>query len=90
MQLPHLALTVIEDPDHPSQYHWLLLQSTGDVDRVEEFEASDGSFPSATEAFDAGAARWREALSAEDEDADPVGNSVLEKHRGGYGDVRLH
>lgn len=78
MKLPHLALTVIEDPDHAGQYHWLLLQSTGDADRVEEFEASDGSFPTPKEAFDAGAARWHEALSVEDEDADPVGDSVLE------------
>lgn len=78
MKLPHLALTVIEDPDHPTRYHWLLLQSSGDGGAVEEFEASEVSFNTALLAFDAGAAQWRKALSVEDEDADPVGDSAAE------------
>ncbi len=41
MKLSHLALTVIEDPDHDGQYHWLLLQATGDADQVQEHSASD-------------------------------------------------
>ena len=73
MKLSHLALTVIEDQDHEGGYHWLLLQPTGDADRVEEHSASEGSFPSAFEAFEAGAVCWRAAMNDEDENADPVG-----------------
>lgn len=75
MKLPHLALTVIEDPDHDDRYHWLLLEATGDADQVREFDASDDSFASAQEAFEAGASRWRQAFAREDEDADPVGEA---------------
>jgi hypothetical protein len=78
MKLPHLALTVIEDPDNDGQFHWLLLRGTGDADRVEDFDASEGSFESALLAFEAGAERWKEALSVEDEDADPVGDLAAE------------
>ncbi|MDP9897402.1 hypothetical protein J2W32_006533 [Variovorax boronicumulans] len=74
MKLPHLSLTVIEDPDHDGRFHWLLLASTGDADRVEEFDASVESFASASEAFEAGAVRWLQELNQEDEDADPVGD----------------
>jgi hypothetical protein len=74
MKLPHLALTVIEDPDNDGHYHWLLLSATGDANRVQEFEASEGSFASAHAAFEAGAERWRETLNREDEDDDPVGD----------------
>lgn len=73
MKLSHLALTVIEDPDHDGGYHWLLLRATGDADRVEEHSASDGSFATAYDAFEAGAVCWRAAMNDEDEDADPVG-----------------
>lgn len=72
MKLSHLALTVIEDPDNDGRYHWLLLLASGDADRVQEFEASEGSFESADAAFEAGAARWRETLNREDDD--PVGD----------------
>jgi hypothetical protein len=74
MKFPHLALTVIEDPDHEGRFHWVLLRDTGDQDRVEDFDASAHSFESALLSFDAGAERWKEALSVEDEDADPVGD----------------
>jgi hypothetical protein len=78
MKLPHLALTVIEDPDHDGCFHWLLLLGTGNADMVEDFEASEHSFSSALEAFEAGSARWKAALSVEDEDADPVGGLEVE------------
>lgn len=78
MELPHLALTVIEDPDHSTRFHWLLLHPTGDGGVVEDFDASDDSFETALQAFDAGAGRWRQALSVEDEDADPVGDPTAE------------
>lgn len=74
MRLSHLALTVIEDPDHDGAYHWLLLESEGDG--VHEHSASDESFPSALAAFQAGAARWELQMRDEDEDADPVGDNV--------------
>lgn len=77
MKLPHLALTVIEDPDHDGRFHWLLLRGTGEPDRVEEFDASAHSFESALLAFEAGIGCWKEALSIEDEDADPVGDLDL-------------
>lgn len=73
MKLSHLALTVIEDPDHDGTYHWLLLRATGDADRVEEHSASEHSFPTAHDAFEAGSVCWRAATNREDEDADPVG-----------------
>jgi hypothetical protein len=73
MKLSHLALTVIEDPDHEGHYHWLLLRAVGDEDQVEQHCASDRSFPNACEAFEAGAVCWRAAMNTEDEDADPVG-----------------
>ncbi|MDR6859592.1 hypothetical protein [Variovorax guangxiensis] len=73
MKLPHLALTVIESPDEVGRYHWLLLRATGDADRVEEHSASEESFPTAYEAFQAGAICWQVAINREDEDADPVG-----------------
>ena len=79
MKLAHLALTVIEDPDQEGSYHWLLLQPTGDGDRVEEHSASDHSFTTAHEAFERGAVCWRVAMNAEDEDADPVGGEQLEE-----------
>ena len=75
MRLSHLALTVIEDPAEEGVYRWLLLRATGDADRVEEHSASEHSFACAIEAFEAGALRWRAAMSAEDEDADPVGRA---------------
>lgn len=78
MKLPHLALTVIEDPDQDGRFHWLLLRGTGDVDQVEAFEASEESFESPLAAFTAGTARWTAALNVEDEDADPVGDSAIE------------
>jgi hypothetical protein len=75
MKLSHLALTVIEDPDHAERYHWILLEATGkEVDQITEFTASEESFASAQEAFDAGALRWGEEMASEDEDADPVGD----------------
>jgi hypothetical protein len=75
MKLSHLALTVIEDPDHTDAYHWILLETTGhEVDQLREFASSENSFESAQAAFDAGAARWRSEMSSEDEDADPVGD----------------
>lgn len=73
MKLTHLALTVIEDPDHDGAFHWLLLQAMGDADRLEEHSASTHSFPTAHDAFEAGSANWRLAMIREDEDADPVG-----------------
>jgi hypothetical protein len=77
MKLSHLALTVIEDPDHPDRYHWILLEATGqEIDQIREFAASEDSFDSAQAAFEAGSLRWKAALSAEDEDADPVGGGV--------------
>lgn len=75
MQLSHLALTVIEDPDHDGAYLWLLLEAQGD-DAVREHSASEESYPSALEAFQAGAARWEQQMRREDEDADPVGDNV--------------
>jgi len=75
MQLPHLALTVIEDPDHGGAYHWLLLHSADDG-RPVEHSASELSFPSAVQAFQAGVTRWTELTTREDEDADPVGDNV--------------
>lgn len=74
MQLPHLALTVVEDPDHDG-YHWLLLQSTEDG-RPVEHSASEQSFSSIVQAFRAGATRWTELTDKEDEDADPVGDNI--------------
>lgn len=79
MKLSHLALTVIEDPDHPDQYHWLLLEATGhEVDQLREFAASEEGYASAQAAFDAGALRWRAEISNEDEAADPVGDGGIE------------
>ncbi|WPG41628.1 hypothetical protein [Variovorax sp. EBFNA2] len=78
MKLAHLALTVIEDPLHEGRYHWLLLTARGDTDQVQEFGASDQSFASAHEAFEAGAARWRQEMSQENEDADPVGGGPVD------------
>jgi hypothetical protein len=78
MKLPHLALTVIEDPDHDGRFHWLLLRGTGNADTVEDFEASEHSYGTALEAFEAGSARWKSALSVEDEDADPVGDPEVD------------
>lgn len=75
MPLPHLALTVVEDPNHDGFYHWLLLQSTEDVWPVEH-SASEQSFSSIVEAFQAGATRWTELTGTEDEDADPVGDNI--------------
>lgn len=75
MQLPHLALTVIEDPEHGGAYHWLLLQSADDG-RPVEHSASEQSFPSALQAFQAGANRWIELTTCEDEDTDPAGDNV--------------
>ena len=78
MKFAHLALTVIEDPDHEGRYHWLLLKTTGSADTVEEYDASEDSFEGPLAAFEAGAVRWGEILAQEDEDADPVGDgSVL-------------
>ena len=59
MKLPHLALTVIEDPDHDGRFHWLMLQGTGNADVVEDHEASEHSFASPLEAFKAGSGRWK-------------------------------
>lgn len=74
MKLPHLALTVVKDPDHGDRYHWILLQATGhEIDQLREFAASEESFDSAQAAFDAGTSRWRAEMSSADEDADPVG-----------------
>jgi hypothetical protein len=78
MKLSHLALTVIEDPDHAGRFHWLLLESNGEIDQVRESAASEDTFDSAQKAFDAGASRWRLAMRAEDEDADPVGNPAAD------------
>ena len=75
MRLSHLALTVMEDPDRNGAYHWLLLESQGDDD-VREHSASEEDFPSAAEAFRAGAARWGLHMRQESEDADPVGHNV--------------
>ena len=75
MRLSHLALTVIEDPDHEGAYHWLLLEAHGD-EGVLEHSASDESFASSTDAFEAGAVRWKRHMAQEDEDADPVGDNV--------------
>lgn len=49
MELSRLALTVSEDPDHDGEYHWLLIQATGDADFMEEHSASEHSFPTAHE-----------------------------------------
>ena len=73
MKLSHLALTVIEDRVQAGRYHWLLVKSTGEEDRVEEHSASDRSFSNAYQAVEAGAVCWGAALNNEDEDADPVG-----------------
>jgi len=73
MLLAHLALTVIEDPDSEGRFRWLLLQATGDSDRVEPHSASEDCFTSASAAFQAGVVEWQAALITEDEDADPVG-----------------
>lgn len=73
MKLPHLALTVIERLEEVGRYHWVLLRAIGDADRVEEHSASDESFPTAYEAFQAGASCWQVATNCEGEDADPVG-----------------
>ncbi|MDM0110001.1 hypothetical protein QTH97_34195 [Variovorax sp. J22R24] len=73
MKISHVALTVIEDPNREGQYHWLLLQATGDADWVEEHSASEHSFPTAHDAFEAGSVCWRAAMNREDDDADPVG-----------------
>lgn len=75
MRRSHLALTVIEDPDREGGYHWLLLEAQGD-DGVREHSASEQDFPSASEAFQAGAARWELHMRQENEDADPVGDNV--------------
>ena len=75
MRLSHLALTVMEDPDRDGAYHWLLLESHGD-DGVREHSASEEDFPSASEAFQAGTARWELHMRQESEDADPVGDNV--------------
>ncbi|MGJ7490194.1 hypothetical protein [Variovorax sp. ZT4R33] len=75
MRLSHLALTVIDDPDHEGAYLWLLLEAQGD-DVVHAHSASEESYPSALEAFDAGTARWKQQMRKEDEDADPVGDNV--------------
>lgn len=75
MRLSHLALTVIEDPDHEGAYHWLLLQPAGDGE-IQEHSASDSSFPTAHDAFQAGAVCWAAGMNREDEDADPVGDYV--------------
>ena len=75
MRLSHLALTVMEDPDHEGAYHWLLLEAQGD-DGVREHSASEESYTSASEAFQAGAARWDLQMRQEDEDADPVCDNV--------------
>jgi hypothetical protein len=53
MKLSHLALTAIEGPDHNGQSHWLLLESTGELDELKEFEASKDSFETAQAAFEA-------------------------------------
>lgn len=75
MKLSHLALTVIEDPDHADAYHWVLLETTVDeVDQIREFASSVESFESAQAAFDAGAARWRSEMLNEDDDAGLVGD----------------
>jgi len=75
LKLSHLALTVIEDPDHLDRYHWVLLEATGsEIDQIREFAASEDSFSTAQAAFDDGAIRWRSEMSNEDEDADPVGD----------------
>ena len=73
MVLSHLALTVIEDPAEDGRYHWLLLEP-GSAGDVQEYAASGSSFASTTEAFEAGAVRWRAELNTENEDADPVGD----------------
>lgn len=78
MKLSHLALTVIEDPDHEGRYRWLLLRATGDTDAVEEFSMSEDTYPAAVEAFQAGTARWLAAMNDEDEDPDPVGDASVE------------
>lgn len=79
MKLSHLALTVIEDPDHAGSYHWLLLEHTGqDVNQLLEFAASEERFDSASAAFDAGTVRWRLEMTSEDEDGDPVGDGSIE------------
>jgi hypothetical protein len=79
MKLSHLALTVIEDPDHAERYHWILLEATGkEVDQIAEFAASAESFASAQEAFDAGALRWQVEMASEDEDAHPVGDGGID------------
>lgn len=75
MRLSHLALTVIEDPDREGQYHWLLLEAHDD-DGVREHSASEEEFPTASDAFRAGAARWALHMRRENEDADPVGDNV--------------
>jgi hypothetical protein len=76
MKLSHLALTAIEGPDHNGQSHWLLLESTGELDELKEFEASKDSFETAQAAFEAGAIRWNLARREEDEDADLIDDAV--------------
>jgi hypothetical protein len=76
MQLEHLALTVVEDPEWDGAYHWILLRAAGEADSVEAHSTSTHSFPSPYAAFEAGATYWRLAMSREDEDADPVGRGV--------------
>jgi hypothetical protein len=79
MKLSHQALTVIEDPDHPDRYHWILLEATGqDIDQIREFAASQDSFDSALAAFEAGSLCWKAEMSNEDEDADPVGGRSVD------------
>lgn len=75
MKLPYLALTVVEDPNHDGRYRWLLLQAVSELEQVEKHAASEDSFATAFEAFEAGAVCWRAAMNHEDEDADPVGDS---------------
>lgn len=71
----NLALIVIEDPGHDGRYRWLLLQAARELDQVEEHSASDDSFASASDAFEAGTLCRRAAMNHEDEDADPVGDN---------------
>ncbi|WP_354344190.1 hypothetical protein [Variovorax boronicumulans] len=76
MQLEHLALTVVEDPEWEGAYHWVLLRAAGVADSVDEHSSSTQSFPTLYAAFEAGATYWRLAMSQEDEDADPVGRGI--------------
>jgi len=58
MKLSHLAVTVIEDPDHQQRYRWVLLEATGhDVDQIREFAASEEISRRPTMHFEAGARR---------------------------------